>query len=62
MDALNGHNPRWSRLVSKTCDEDQIMVEGCHFTINSKLIEVAIEMVNSSRRHSREEKTPIFKV
>jgi len=62
VDALNGYNCIWSNHVANSWDNGRVIMDGKHFSINPKLIEVTTGMENSGQQYKRDMKTPILKI
>lgn len=62
VDALNGHNPTWSRQVADSWDEGRVQVDGRHFSISLEFIEATMGMANLGRRYSIYTRTSISEV
>lgn len=59
---LNGYNPSWSIQVVDSWDEDRMVVNGKHLSINPYLIGAATCMENSGWLYSRDMKNLISKM
>lgn len=62
VEDMNDHNPNWSRQVVTKWNGHSVLLEGCHFSINPKLIKATIGIVNSSRRYNNDMRTSISKI